>query len=59
MFAYDTELHFSYGDLSIVECALQADIENVSTWVVDNKLKLNAIKSLCMLLGFHYVFIMY
>ena len=31
MYADDTELHFSHGDLSVVEKTLQADVENVST----------------------------
>ena len=51
MYADDTELHFSHGDLSVVEKTLQADVENVSTWLVVNRLKLNMIKSLCMLIG--------
>ena len=46
MYADDTELHFSHGDLSV-----QADVENVSTWLVVNRFKLNVIKSLCMLIG--------
>ena len=51
MYADDTELHFSHGDLSVVEKTLQADVENVSTWLVVNRFKLNVIKSLCMLIG--------
>ena len=51
VYADDTELHFSHGDLSVVEKTLQADVENVSTWLVVNRLKLNVIKSLCMLIG--------
>jgi len=34
-----------------VEQTLQTDICNVSTWLVVNKLKLNVVKSLCMLNG--------
>ena len=51
MYADDMELHFSHGDLFVVEKTLQADVENVSTWLVVNRLKLNVIKSLCMLIG--------
>ena len=34
-----------------MERTLQADIQNVSFWLVANKLKLNIVKSLCMLIG--------
>ena len=51
MFADDTEIHFSHSDLLTVERTLQADIQNVSFWLVANKLKLNIVKSLCMLIG--------
>ena len=51
MFADDTELHFSHRDLSTVEQTLQTDIDNASVWLVVNKLKLNVVKSLCMLVG--------
>jgi len=44
MYADDTEL-------SVVEKTLQADVNNVSTWFVVNRLKLNVSKSLCMLIG--------
>ena len=30
MFADDTEIHFSHGDLSTVEQTLQADLQNIS-----------------------------
>ena len=53
MFADDTEIHYSYSDLSTVERTLQADIQNVSVWLVANRLKLNIVKSLCMLIGSH------
>jgi len=48
MFADDTEFLFSHSNLST--CTLQIDIWNVSIW---NKLKLNVVKSLCMLIGSH------
>ena len=51
MFADDTEIHFSHGNLSTVEQTLQADLQNISGWFVTNKLKLNIVKSLCMLIG--------
>jgi len=51
MHADDTELHFSSRDLSVVEKTLQDDVNNVSTWLVVNRLKLNVSKSLCMLIG--------
>ena len=50
VFANDTGLHFSHNDLLIVEQTIQADIQNVSVWLVANKLKLNVAKSLCMFL---------
>ena len=53
MFADDTELHFSHSDLLTVEQTLQSDIWNVSIWLVVNELKLNVVKSLCMLFGSH------
>ena len=49
----DTELHFSHSDLLIVEQTLQADIQNVFVWLVANKLKLNVVKPLRMLIGSH------
>ena len=51
MFADDTEFHFCHGDLSIVECTLQADLENISVRLMVNRLKLNVSKSHCMLIG--------
>jgi len=51
MYADDTELHFSNKELSVVEKTLQADINNVSTWLVVNRLKLSVSKSLCMFIG--------
>jgi len=51
MYADDTEIHFSNNDLSVVEKALQTDVDNVSVWLVVNRLKLNVSKSLCMLIG--------
>ena len=51
MFADDTKLHYCHGDLSTVERALQADLENISTWLSVNRLKLNVSKSQCMLIG--------
>ena len=55
MFANDTEIHFSHGfsngDLLTVEQTLQADLQNVSAWLVTNRLKLNIVKLLCMLIG--------
>ena len=51
MYADDTELHYSDSDLSVVENALQTDADNVSKWLVVNRLKLNVSKSLCMLIG--------
>ena len=53
MFADDTKLHFSHKDFLFVEQILQADIQNVSVWLVANKLKLNVVKSLRMLIGSH------
>jgi len=35
----------------VVENILQAGVENVSNWLIVNRLKLNATKSLCMLVG--------
>ena len=51
MYADDEELHFSHRDLSVVENTLHVDVENVSTWMVINRLKLNLTKSLCMHMG--------
>ena len=51
MYADDIDLHFSHSDLSVVENILHADAENVSTWLIVNRLRLNVIKSLCMLIG--------
>ena len=53
MFADDTELYFSHSNLLFVKQALLPDIKNVSVWLVANKLKLNVVNSLCMLIGFH------
>ena len=51
MFADDMEIHFSHGNLSTVEQTLQANLQNVSGWLVTNRLKLNIVKSLCMLIS--------
>ena len=51
MFADDTELHYCHRDLSTVERTLQADLENISTWLTVNRLKLNVSKSHCTLIG--------
>ena len=40
MYADDTELHFSDSDLPVVENILQTDADNVSKWLVVNRLKL-------------------
>ena len=53
MYADDTELHFSHSDLSVVEKTLQAEVENIFTWLVVNRLRLSVSKSLCMLIGSH------
>jgi len=34
MYADDTEIHFSNNDLSVVEKALQTDVDNVSEWLI-------------------------
>ena len=51
MYADDTELYFYQSDLSVVKGTLQAHVENVSKWLIVNRLRLNVIKSLCMLIG--------
>jgi len=48
MHSDDTELHFSHSDLSVVKGTLQADVENVSQWLIVNNMRLNVIKSLCI-----------
>ena len=47
MLADEIELHSSHSDLSVVENTLEDDVENVSIWLVVNKLISNVIK-LCM-----------
>jgi len=54
MYADDIELHFSNKELSVVEKTLQADVNNVSTWLVVNILKLSVSKLLCTLIGSHH-----
>ena len=51
MYANDTELHFIHSDFSVMEKTVQADMENVFTWLIVIRLKLNLAKSLCMLVG--------
>ena len=51
MYADDTELHYCYGHLQKVEQVLQNELERVSNWMAVNRLKLNANKSMCMLIG--------
>ena len=51
MFADNTKLHCCHGDLSTVERTLQADLENISIWLMVNRLKLNVSKSHSMLIG--------
>ena len=51
MFADDTELHYCHSNLLTVEHTLQADLENISIWLMVNRLKLNVSKSHYMLIG--------
>ena len=51
MFADDTELHYCHSNLLTVEHTLQADLENISIWLMVNRLKLNVLKPHCMLIG--------
>ena len=53
IFADDTELHYCHSNLLTVEHTLQADLENISIWLMVNRLKLNVSKSHCMLIGSH------
>ena len=52
MFADDTEIHFSHSDLLTVERTLQP----IFRMSLANKLKLNIVKSLCVLIGSHQRF---
>ena len=51
MFADDTEFHYCHSDFFTVEHTPQADLENISIWLIVNRLKLNISKSHCMLIG--------
>ena len=51
MFADDTEFHYCHSNLLTVEHTLQADLENISIWLMVNRLKLNVSKPHCMLIG--------
>ena len=51
MFADDTKLYCCHGDLLTVKCTLQVDLENISSWLKVFRLKLNVLKSHCMLIG--------
>ena len=44
-------LHYSHVDLARVEHTLQTDLENISAWLMVNRLKLNVTKSYFMLIG--------
>ena len=50
MYADDTELHFSHSDLSVVEKTLQAEVENIFTWLVVNRLRLSVYLNHCVCL---------
>lgn len=49
--AYDTTITVSTVSLNRVNDMLQQELMSFSEWVVQNKLKLNVLKTKCMLLG--------
>ena len=51
MYADNTELYYCHSHLQRVEQVLQNEVERVSDWMAVNRLKLNVVKSVCMLIG--------
>ena len=51
MYADDTELHCCGDDLQTVQSNLQSDFYQVQDWLQANRLQLNILKSVIMLIG--------
>uniref|UniRef100_A0A3B3CXC8 Reverse transcriptase domain-containing protein n=1 Tax=Oryzias melastigma TaxID=30732 RepID=A0A3B3CXC8_ORYME len=54
VYADDTTISVSSVSLNQVNDMLQQELMSISEWVVENKLKLNVLKTKCMLLGSNY-----
>ena len=50
LFADDTTIYIIGRNLRFLICKLQADLDNLSLWLIQNKLVLNVQKTKCMLL---------
>ncbi len=53
LYAYDTILQASDPDLSVLEQQLNEDMESILKWLNENRLVLNADKTVCMILNRH------
>ncbi len=51
IYADDTEIHASSPDLDLLHSKLQNDLDTLQVWLAVNKLKVNTLKTQCMLIG--------
>ena len=51
MYADDTHLTYADKDVSIIQSCLNEDLQNISTWLIANKLTLNMTKTEFILIG--------
>ena len=51
MYADDTHLTYSYGNIHSIQSALNEDLLNINRWLTANKLKLNMTKTEFRLIG--------
>ena len=51
MYAHDTHLTFVYNDISVINDALNRDLDLVNNWLISNKLTLNTSITEFMLIG--------
>ena len=50
LFADDATMHDSAAHVTPIENNLRKDMENVQTWCEENKMKINELKTKCMIL---------
>ena len=51
MYADDTVIYFSAVSINDIQCVVQRDLENITSWMNDNELILNEIKTKTLLFG--------
>ena len=51
MFADDTQIMTYSNDINIISETLNKDLENISNWIISNKLTLNKVKTEYLIIG--------